>query len=222
MNKPRLLTSRLIEGGFTEMGCWQLRDNAISVSLAVPPKPGVYAFAIDGIVQYVGLASKSLASRLGFYARPGSTQSTNIRLNQLITEHSTAGSTVSIHIACPGDFEWGGFRVRGAEGLEAGIIAEYEVPWNVRGAKKASSSRARIPNAPLGSRRPVTGVSHKILELIRRRPGMTELEIAKAIYGPSALQPQVNSYCRKLLSLGQVEGRGSGRHDHFIYYPTSD
>lgn len=50
---------------------------------------------------------------------------------------------------------------------------------------------------------------------------MTELEIAKTIYGSAALQPQVNAVCRKLIAAGQVERRGQGGTDTFIYYPLT-
>lgn len=61
----------------------------------------------------------------------------------------------------------------------------------------------------------------RILELVQRRPGMTEVEIAKALYGTSAVQQDVNSECRSLESLGLIERRGeSGPVDPYRCHPT--
>lgn len=214
MSKPILTAEFLVNGGFKEVGCWELnsaRDLAHSIDL--PKSAGVYAFVIDGVAQYVGLASKSLRQRLGFYRKPGSSQRTNIRLNEVIRGKLAMGRVVQIFTAQPSDNEWNGFKVKGAEGLEAGLIAEFDLPWNVRGAAPAI---VPPPNSARASRQ--SGIAARIVELVRHRPGMTELEIAKAIYGPSALQPQVNQYCRKLIQAGEIERRGSGgASDPFIY-----
>ena len=50
------------------------------------------------------------------------------------------------------------------------------------------------------------------------RPGMTELEIAKALYGPAAVQQQVNQHCRALLRQGRIKRAGlGGQADPFTY-----
>lgn len=100
----------------------------------LPQKAGVYAFSIDDEVVYVGLASRSLAQRIYFYGNPASSQRTNIRLNALIRTALTEGKDVEVHFACPPAFEWNGFTVSGAEGLEAGMIQTWFLRWNVRGA----------------------------------------------------------------------------------------
>jgi hypothetical protein len=140
MSKPNLTLDDLLGSGFTEVGCWELnsaRDLIHSVQL--PAQAGVYAFAIDGVVQYVGLASKSLRQRFGHYRRPGPSQRTNIRLNEIIRGHIAQGTVVQIAIGHPPDFEWNSLRVSGAEGLEAGLIATFDLPWNMRGAISAPS-----------------------------------------------------------------------------------
>jgi hypothetical protein len=149
--KPPLTVDRLKEGGFTEAGCWHVDDGGALVILDLPAKAGVYAFAIDGVAQYVGIASKSLFQRLRFYARPGTTQRTSQRLNQQIIELCGSGAQIDVLIAFPSDLEWGGFVVKGAEGLEAGIIASYDLPWNIRGAgtRKATG----FPREPLRAAR---------------------------------------------------------------------
>lgn len=146
MTDRTLTVERLVAAGFTEVGCWELNDaRDLTHSIDLPRKPGVYAFAIDGIVQYVGLASRSLHQRLGFYRKPGPSQRTNIRLNEVIRGHLGEGRTVQVLIGHPPDQEWNGLRISGAEGLESGLIAEFDLPWNVRGVRAAPSHGARLP-----------------------------------------------------------------------------
>jgi len=64
-------------------------------------------------------------------------------------------------------------------------------------------------------------LSNRLLDLIERRPGMTELEIARALFGPSAVQQSVNGDCRLLVGLGLVERMGvGGPGDPFTYRIT--
>lgn len=222
MGQPQLTVERLMKAGFEEVGCWELnsaRDLAHRIDL--PQQAGVYAFAIDGVVQYVGLASKSLRQRLGFYRKPGASQRTNVRLNEIIRSHIDEGTVVQILIGHPPDGNWQGLPIKGAEGLEAGLIAGFALPWNVRGANFATASSPLSPAPSPAPKREGT-LATRILDLVKRRPGMTELEIAKAIYGPTAVQPQVNQDCRLLVSSGALERRGSGgRADPYVYHTKS-
>lgn len=203
----RLTVQRLLDSGFMEVGCWELNSaRDLTHKIELPTMAGVYAFAIDGVVQYVGLASKSLRQRLGFYRRPGASQTTNVRLNEVIRGHIEAGTIVQIMTAEPPNQSWNGLTMKGAEGLEAGLIEEFDLPWNVRGARRIADPVKSSGNKSM--RR--SGIANHILELVKRRPRMTELEIAKAIHGPGAVQQQVNQHCRALLKSGQLERRGSG------------
>jgi hypothetical protein len=50
---------------------------------------------------------------------------------------------------------------------------------------------------------------------------MTELDIAKAMYGARAVQQQVNQQCRLLVKLGLVERFGvGGKDDPYTYRVT--
>lgn len=215
MKKPQLTVNRLLECGFEEVGCWELNDaRDLSHSIDLPKKAGVYAFAINGLVQYVGLASKSLKQRLGFYRRPGASQRTNVRLNEIIRGHIDKSTVVQILIAHPPDHEWKGFRISGPEGLEAGLIAEFALPWNMRGSvtqdvvgEKSDTARPRH-----------TGRAARILQLIQQKPGLTGGEIATAIYGPRGTQPQVNSLLHQLIDAGLIERRGVGQADPYRYF----
>lgn len=215
MSKPQLTAGRLRASGFEEAGCWELnsaRDLVHDVDL--PAHAGVYAFAIDGVVQYVGLASKSLRQRLGFYRKPGASQRTNVRLNEIIRGNLHKGTVVQILIAHPPENNWNGLKIKGAEGLEAGLIAEFDLPWNVRGSNLLTAKPAIVAF----DQSQASEVAQRIVDLVRKRPGMTELEIAKAIHGPSAVQQQVNQQCRALVKAGHLVRQGAGgASDPFVY-----
>ena len=53
--------------------------------------------------------------------------------------------------------------------------------------------------------------------LIAKRPGLTEAELAEALYGPDAYQQRVSSTCRRLIKLGKVERTGAGYSDPYRY-----
>lgn len=212
----KLTVERLVAAGFEQVGCWELNSAADLVHrVELPTKAGVYAFAIDGVVHYVGLASKSVRQRLSFYRKPGASQTTNVRLNEIIRGYVAKGTVVEILTAHPPDHDWNGLRISAAEGLEAGLISQFDLAWNVKGARQRGAIANRSP-ARAGVRQ--SGVSRRIVELVGGRAGMTELEIAKAIYGPAAQQPQVNQACRSLVRRGAIERRGQGGPaDPFVY-----
>jgi hypothetical protein len=79
-SKPPLSVDELVGGGFAFAGRWILTDaGEITLDRPVANAVGVYAFAMDGFVAYVGVATMGIARRLLFYAKPGSTQRTNRR-----------------------------------------------------------------------------------------------------------------------------------------------
>lgn len=61
-------------------------------------------------------------------------------------------------------------------------------------------------------------VADRILEVVAKKPHMTEADIARAIYGPKATQQRVNPHCRKLVESGALIRQGSGGSgDAFTY-----
>lgn len=83
--KPPLRVAELERGGFKLSGRWMLSAAGdLSVDRPLPKAVGVYAFAKDRIVVYVGAATMGLAKRLYFYGKPGITQRTSLRLNGII------------------------------------------------------------------------------------------------------------------------------------------
>jgi hypothetical protein len=47
-------------------------------------------------------------------------------------------------------------------------------------------------------------------QLVSRRPGLTELALAKSMFGRMGYQQRVNSTCRHLFKEGRVERHGTG------------
>ena len=95
---------------------------------------GVYGFAKDGVVLYIGVATMGLAKRLYFYGKPGPTQRTSQRLNSILRSELLSVAFIDIYTATPPDLEWNGLPVHGSAGLELGLIKKYALPWNMRSA----------------------------------------------------------------------------------------
>jgi hypothetical protein len=131
--KPALFATMLTDGGFEACGKIEWIDQKLTIP-SLPKQAGVYAFVQDGVVQYVGVATRTLAQRFGGYARPGPTQTTNQRVNAMLHALLDGGAIIEIFIACPPDLEWNGFVISGPVGLEAGLILRYDLPWNIRGS----------------------------------------------------------------------------------------
>lgn len=133
--KPPLPAEILTSAGFKSAGQWILNDSGeLTLNGAVPRSLGVYAFVKNGIAQYVGVATIGLAKRLYFYMRPGPTQRTSQRLNEILKSELVTVSGIDVLTASPPDLEWNGLPVHGSAGLELGLIKKYSLPWNVRSA----------------------------------------------------------------------------------------
>lgn len=131
--KPALSAATLLVGGFEAAGQILRIDEGFALP-ELPRQAGVYAFVQDGVVQYVGVATRSLAQRLNGYARPGPTQTTNQRVKAMLLALLDDDIEIEILCACPPDLEWNGFVISGPVGLEAGLILRHHLPWNIRGA----------------------------------------------------------------------------------------
>lgn len=134
--KPSLPVDTLVAGGFVLAGRWVLsKTNDLIPDRVLPKGCGVYAFAKDGFILYVGVATMGLAKRLYFYSKPSVSQLTSLRLNSIIKNELLTTPSIDIYTAEPVDLEWNGLPVHGSAGLELGLIKKYALPWNVRSAK---------------------------------------------------------------------------------------
>lgn len=131
-NKP-IDAKLLLDAGFKRYGRWEFEGEHIHLVGDIPTDPGVYAHVVDGKVYYVGVATMGLKKRLYFYAKPGSTQRTSIRVNGLIKEELKAGRTVELIAAFPEPTSWNGLPVDTVTGLESGLVKKFSPPWNKRG-----------------------------------------------------------------------------------------
>jgi hypothetical protein len=57
-----------------------------------------------------------------------------------------------------------------------------------------------------------------VQHLVARRPGLTETQIAKALFGPAGYAQQVNGACRSLVRRGLIVRHGKGYSEPFIYH----
>jgi hypothetical protein len=129
-----LPASELLDAGFHLCGTWELLpEGGIRVVGDIPKEPGVYAHVVDGVVMYVGVATMGLKKRVYFYAKPGSTQLTSVRVNDLVYKELAKKRKVELLVVVPGATEWNGLPVDLASGLEHGLIKKYLPPWNKRG-----------------------------------------------------------------------------------------
>lgn len=124
---------RLKRIGFTAVGWWELTESGISFELTefATARNILYAFVIDGDLNYIGKTTQSLRARMAGYKTPGPTQSTNIRNHARIRELLTAGAHVEI-FALPdsGLLYYGEFHVNLAAGLEDSLVRDLSPPWN--------------------------------------------------------------------------------------------
>jgi hypothetical protein len=127
---------RLIDAGFILIGeCSAAGAGAFSYSDRAPAVAGVYAFAVDGVVKYVGLTRGTLRTRLGqyVYGHPG--QRTSARVKGLILDALARGRRVQVLAAQPPSSEWNGLPIDGAAGLEIGLIQTIKPEWNQHGSR---------------------------------------------------------------------------------------
>jgi hypothetical protein len=127
---------RLIEAGFQILAeCSPAADGGFAYSAKAPTDAGVYAFAVQGLVMYVGLTRSGLRTRLGHYVYGHPGQKTSSRVKLLILKALSEGHRVQVLIAQPTNFQWNGLPVDGASGLETGLIRMLKPAWNQQGSR---------------------------------------------------------------------------------------
>lgn len=133
--KPTLTSDILLKGGFLHSATWRLTADILEIDQPLPKDEGVYAFAKEGQILYVGVATMGLSKRIYFYRKPGSTQRTSLRIHGLLREQLASCPSIEILTAVPDNHQWNGLPVHGGAGLELGLIKNYTLPWNVRSAR---------------------------------------------------------------------------------------
>ncbi|CAH2606122.1 protein of unknown function (plasmid) [Rhodovastum atsumiense] len=94
----------------------------------------MYAYAVDGIVHYVGSAQRGLRQRLRHY-EIAKTLRTAHRIRQEILALLAAGREVEVFTIVPPPMNLNGnLPFDSVAGLEEGIIRAWRPAWNRRGA----------------------------------------------------------------------------------------
>jgi hypothetical protein len=132
-------TDQLIKGGFVRSGAWH-RDEASDSIRFVGQKPlprdaGVYAYAISGVVHYVGSAQRGLRNRLRHY-EIAKTLRTAHRIRQEVLAVLAEGREVEVFTIVPPPETVNGLPVDMVLGLEEGLIRSWRPIWNRRGMGK--------------------------------------------------------------------------------------
>lgn len=137
-------TDALLGFGFTATGAWRLHpDGAIELVGDLPRLAGVYAFAVDGVIRYIGVAQRGLHHRMGHYRRGPERLRTSHRINSCIRAALQSGANVTVLMATPPVTEWNGLPVNTTAGLELGLIAMVKPEWNMMGRPGAMTGRRR-------------------------------------------------------------------------------
>ena len=131
-----MMAERLTASGFSLSARWELQPNSRVQLIGEPPKqPGVYAFAVDGEVCYVGKTRKGIAERLRDYEIVKVKKRQGFRIKTLISKALKSGSEVTVlTIVSLKPIRWRGLPVDLIAGLEVGLIRELQpkTKWNLR------------------------------------------------------------------------------------------
>ena len=128
------MAKRLTASGFALSARWELRGKLrVQLSDKPPKQPGVYAFAVDGEVCYVGSAKHGIAKRLRRLEINKDKKSLAYRLRTLIRKALKSGSEVTVlTFVVLKPIQWKGLPVDLILGIETGLIHELDPQWNLR------------------------------------------------------------------------------------------
>jgi excinuclease UvrABC nuclease subunit len=127
---------RLIDGGFREVGAWELHPFLqVQFIGKAPIEPGIYAFTENGEVRYVGSAQKGIHRRFCKYTNPNNTGKVAVRIRAKITKALISKSQVRAFAVVIGadPTSWNALPINIIAGLEEGLIRQLRPSWNLRG-----------------------------------------------------------------------------------------
>lgn len=125
--------------GFIEVGKWQMENDYFTHTIVeyLNEKKILYSFVSENNVLYIGKTTNFLKSRMNGYKNPHSTQKTNYRVKAKIIDLLSSGKEVCIFILIDKTvFNFGGYTLCLASGLEDTLIADLNPKWNDRGVLK--------------------------------------------------------------------------------------
>lgn len=118
---------QLLASGFELVGEWSTSESLVHQAPSIKRKRGIYAFATEENVCYIGMA-KTLHKRLRNYGnrcfRP-SPRSAALRFcHEKIVETVSAGGTVQVYAAVKDEIESNLYEI------EHDLIRQFAPPWN--------------------------------------------------------------------------------------------
>jgi hypothetical protein len=129
-------TAQLVAGGFVRAGVWRRDETSGSICFEgaelLPREAGVYAYAVAGVVRYVGSAQRGLRNRLRHYEIAKTLRVVH-RIRQEILALLAVGQEVEVFTMVPPPMTLGGLPVDSVAGLEEGLIRAWHPAWNRRG-----------------------------------------------------------------------------------------
>lgn len=131
---------QLIEIGFFKTGFWSLstqEDIFYTLTANQSSQNILYCFASEQNIMYIGKTIKTLSQRMNGYQRPGTSQSTNIKVKKEILSLLKENKEVDIFILINDTkLKYGNFNINIAAGLEDSLIEQFSPPWNTIGKSK--------------------------------------------------------------------------------------
>jgi hypothetical protein len=133
--------------GFKLSGTWKLGDDdRLYLEGQMPAEAGLYIFAHQETVFYVGVTSRTIHKRVRSYAWRFKTLKGNRSVYKGIEDSIRAGRQVDVYTMCGVSPRWGKWRELPLDylvGIESGLIETLNPPWNTSNAigraKRASS-----------------------------------------------------------------------------------
>jgi hypothetical protein len=148
MDRPILMVQTLLDHGFVPEARWSLAGfGVLPLDLRPPQGAGVYAFALDGVVHYVGVATRCVAHRLGCYRRPNITHAPMSASGRCCSRRSQRGKRSTFWSPRPGMAEWNGLPVNNSAWLELGLI-QATGSHGTSAAERAGRTAGRKPGRP--------------------------------------------------------------------------
>jgi hypothetical protein len=142
---------RLVSCGFERSGSWILDDAhraRFHAEIEIPKQPGVYAYAVDGEICYIGSAQRGLHRRLRHYEKT-KTLRTAFRIRGLIANELGEERNVIALTIVSDPISWKGLPIDPIAGLEVGLIRAIQPKWNIRELgflrKKARAANSNQP-----------------------------------------------------------------------------
>ena len=134
LSPPDRHWASLLKNGFGYGSDWVVTTaGGIELDRPAPNAPGVYVIVEADQVVYIGTTRRRLADRMADYRRGHTSQRTSARVRGLLLESLAKGHSLRVLFASPGETEWNGLPVEISAGLEAGLIARFQPPWNQKG-----------------------------------------------------------------------------------------